>query len=75
MASIKMRVATSPTDQQSLTNRAYVHGGIFPAQIKHVEVVNSSNRKFVFTLGRDDKCNQGDICFSMPMVSFSCRYE
>lgn len=68
MSGIKMRVATCPTDEYSLTNRAVVHTSVLPG-FKHVEVTNQSNRRFAFTLIRYDKCNIQEICFSLPMVS------
>lgn len=50
MACIRLRVAKCQLDEDSFMNRALVNPNVFAPNVKHVEVVPSSQRRFVFTL-------------------------
>lgn len=70
MASIRLRVAKCQSDEDSFSNRALVNSNVFAPNVKHVEVIPPSQRRFVFTLEKRNTFDPArqNMGFNLMMV-------
>lgn len=59
------QVVQLPADHLVYTNRAVGNAGEF-ANVKHVEIINSQNHSFVFSVEPFDRVNPGTLAFNLP---------